>query len=61
MTASRDDLEVPIARCRRCGNDVPQYELTNDLCFQCQIEDQKRKNKRKEYAHEMDDRQPRGD
>ena len=57
MPTDRDDLEVPSARCRQCGAYVPDIEIERGLCLDCQIENQKRGNKRKGYRHDDNGRE----
>ncbi len=52
MTSSRDDLEVPSTRCRICGAFVPLIEIERGRCVDCQLEQQKRGNKRKGYRND---------
>ena len=54
MTSDRDALEVPHARCRQCGAYVPKIEIERNICIDCQIENQKRGNKRKGYRNDND-------
>ena len=36
MTSARDDLDdLPMARCKRCGDDFPECMLTDGLCPDC--------------------------